>query len=57
MISTEKFRELLGEYGTSLSNQEVEEIRDAQYQMAELAFEEWIKNKRARETNESKNDF
>ena len=54
MISLEEFRKLLGKYGESLSDQEVEEIRDAQYQMAELAFREWIKVKRIRKTNEEK---
>jgi hypothetical protein len=43
MISLLKFKEILGEEARGLTDQEIEEIRDAQYKMAELAFEFWQK--------------
>ena len=44
MISLSKFKELLGEEGKDLTDEEIEAIRQAQYQFAELAFEAvWIK--------------
>ena len=45
MISLSKFKEILGEDARDLTDQEIEEIRDAQYKLAELAFEFWQKNK------------
>jgi len=46
MISLPKFKELLGKEGKNLTNEEVEQIRDAQYKFARLAFQEWIVKKR-----------
>ncbi len=45
MISLPKFKELLGEEAQGLSDEEVERIRDAQYQFARLAFEKWAMEK------------
>lgn len=45
MISLEKFRELLGREAVGLTNKEIEEIRDAQYQFARLAFDKWAREK------------
>jgi len=45
MISLLKFKEMLGEEARGLTDQEIKEIRDAQYKMAELAFEVWQKEK------------
>jgi len=39
MISLEKFKELLGEAGTGLTNKEIEEIRTAEYQIAGAIFD------------------
>lgn len=41
MISLAKFKELLGNEAENMTDKEIEEIRDAQYQMAEIAFEFW----------------
>jgi hypothetical protein len=45
MITLLKFKEILGEEARGLTDQEIEEIRDAQYKTAELAFEFWQKEK------------
>ncbi|MFA6547854.1 MAG: hypothetical protein WCT11_02830 [Candidatus Magasanikbacteria bacterium] len=41
MISLPKFKELLGEEAKNLTDEDIERIRDAQYQFARLAFEKW----------------
>jgi hypothetical protein len=45
MIGLPEFKKLMGEEARGLTDQEIEEIRDAQYKMAELAFEFWRKEK------------
>ncbi len=45
MISLEKFKDLLGEEARGLTDEEIEEIRDAQYKFAQLAFDEWVQEK------------
>lgn len=45
MISIEKMRELLGNEGKGLSDEELERLRDDQYQLAELAFGQWCRDK------------
>ena len=45
MINLSKFKEILGEEARGLTDQEIEKIRDAQYKLAELAIEFWLKNK------------
>ncbi len=45
MIPLPKFKELLGQEAHGLTDEEIEQIRDAQYQLAELAFGVWAKNK------------
>lgn len=45
MIILPKFKELLGDEAQGLTDEEVERIRDAQYQFARLAFEKWAKDK------------
>lgn len=42
MISLLKYKELLGEEAQGLTDQEIESLRDAQYQFARLAFQEWL---------------
>ncbi len=45
MISLPKFKELLGDEAQGLTDEEIERIRDAQYQFARLAFEKWAGDK------------
>ena len=46
MISISKFRKIAGKEAENKTDKELEEIRDAQYQFAELAFEIWMKDKK-----------
>lgn len=45
MINLPKFKELLGNEAQGLTDEEIERIRDAQYQFARLAFEKWAGKK------------
>lgn len=45
MINLSKFKELLGNEAQDLTEEEIERIRDAQYQFARLAFEKWAVEK------------
>jgi hypothetical protein len=45
MIGLPEFKKLMGEETNGLTDQEIEEIRDAQYKAAELAFEFWQRDK------------
>lgn len=45
MIALAKYKQLLGNEGENLTDAEVEELRDAQYRMARIAFEMWSKEK------------
>lgn len=45
MISLSKFKELLGNEAQGLTDEEIERIRDAQFQFARLAFEKWAMEK------------
>lgn len=45
MISLAKFKELLGDEAIGLTDEEIEEIRDAQYKFARLAFDKWAQEK------------
>ena len=45
MLSLSEFRKLSGEEAQGLTDKELEQIRDAQYQFAELAFDMWVKEK------------
>ena len=46
MISLTKFRELTESEGLHLSDLEIEEAREAIYQLLELAFNEWIEQQK-----------
>ena len=46
MILISKFRKITGKEAENLTNKQIEEIRDAQYQFAELAFEVWAKDRK-----------
>ncbi len=41
MMPLPKFKELLGEEGLSMSDEEVEKAQQALYQLAEIAFDFW----------------
>ena len=45
MIGLPEFKKLMGDEARGLTDQEIEEIRDAQYKMAGLAFEFWQEKK------------
>lgn len=45
MITLSKYKKLLGEDAKVMTDDEVRQLRDAQYQLAHLAFEKW-KNER-----------
>ncbi len=45
MISLPKFKELLGDEARGLSDEKIERVRDAQYQLARLAFDKWAREK------------
>ncbi|MCK5475437.1 MAG: hypothetical protein KAI71_02555 [Candidatus Pacebacteria bacterium] len=42
MISISKFRQLAGKEAQGLTDEEIEQIIDAQCQFAELAFDTWV---------------
>lgn len=46
MIPLAKFKKLLGKYAENLSESEVEQIRLDMYQLADTAFDVWVKEKR-----------
>lgn len=50
MISVEKFKQLLGSEAQNLSDKEIEQIRDYQYQLAGIAFDIWWKDKKENKT-------
>ncbi len=45
MISLDKFKELTKSEGLNLTDDEAEEARENIYQLLEIAFDVWIKNK------------
>jgi len=45
MISLPTFKKILGEEAQGLTDQQIEQIRDTQYQFARLAFYKWAKEK------------
>lgn len=50
MISIEKFKQLLGSEAHNLSDKEIEQIRDSQYQLADIAFDMWQEDKKYNKT-------
>lgn len=46
MISVEKFKQLLGSEAQNLTDKEIEEIPDFQYQLADIAFDMWREDKK-----------
>ena len=45
MISLSKFKELMGDEAQGLTDEEIEAIRNAQYQFAKLAFDKWARER------------
>ncbi len=45
MIPFQRFKNLLGRYADNLSDEEVELIRTQMYQIADMAFDIWAKEK------------
>ena len=41
MISIEKYKKILGSEAQNLSDEEIEQIRDAQYKLADVLFDMW----------------
>ena len=48
MISLPEFRKLLSPAADALSDEEVGRIREAEYQLAEVIFEFWLRKKNSR---------
>ena len=46
MISIEKYKKILGSEAQNLSDEEIEQIRDAQYKLAEVFFDMWWEDKK-----------
>lgn len=50
MISIEKFKQLLGSEAQNLTDKEIEQIRDSQYQLDDIAFDMWQEDKNNKKT-------
>lgn len=48
MISVSKFRKKLGPRARLMSDSQIVRLRDAQYQLADIMFDKWLKNKKSR---------
>ncbi|MFA5271117.1 MAG: hypothetical protein WC412_02100 [Candidatus Omnitrophota bacterium] len=44
LISVPEFRKILGEESEGMTDKEVEDLRDADRDMAEIIFEQWLKD-------------
>lgn len=45
MILLNEFRKLLGTAGSDLSDAEIERIRDMEYQLAGIIFDDWLRKR------------
>ena len=45
MMALSKYKNLLGEDANDMSDEEISQLRDTQYQFARLAFEKWQKER------------
>jgi hypothetical protein len=45
MISLAAYKQILGDEAQGMTDAEIEQIRDAQYQLAEIIFPMWSKDK------------
>jgi len=50
MIALSKYKKLLGEDAKVMTDDEIRQLRDAQYQFAHLAFEKWKKERMGSQT-------
>lgn len=46
MINLNKFKDLLGEEGKNLSEEEIELLKEAQYKLSKVVFDKWVKDKK-----------
>ena len=46
MISIAKYREMLGEKSAVMSDEQLEKLRELQYQLADLIIDLWIKRQK-----------
>lgn len=53
MITIEKFKQLLGSEAQNLTDKEIEEIRDSQYQLADIVFDMWWEDKKENKKKEN----
>jgi len=51
MITLSKFKKLLGKEADNLTDEQIKEIRSTSYQLAEIAFEKWMKDKNIKNIN------
>ena len=45
LLSLPEYKEALGEDAKGISDKELEQLRDAQRDLAEVIFEQWLKDK------------
>lgn len=46
MLSLSEYKKILGEDAQGMTDKEIEELRDAQRNLAEIVFEHWQKNRK-----------
>ena len=51
MISIEKYKKILGKEAQNLTDEEIEQIRDAQYKLADILFDMWQEDKNKKNRN------
>lgn len=56
MIALDKFRELLGQTGICMTDEEVEHVRALQYQFADLLFDNWLESLEKKRENKKRKD-
>ncbi len=47
MISLDDFKISLGDYGKRFTDEELEQLRQDMYQLADIAFDVWVKEKQS----------
>lgn len=45
MINLHEFKKLLGDHGKQLSDDELFRLREVQYKIADIVFDQWLKKK------------
>lgn len=45
MVPLPKFKELLGDEATNMTDKEIEKLRDHQYAWSNLIFDDWLEKK------------